>query len=128
MKKSAVFEEARSYFLPVLLGSNRLSHKISRRIYGKYRISSLTLDTHRGWRDLCDISSRFIPLCSKEPQLLGLQLRQLAESQTYTLPLLIATDGEYEALVDKISDGLESSYIICDPNTLFTSSPLANIK
>lgn len=128
MKKSAVFEEARSYFLPVFLGSNKLSHKISRRIYRKYKISSLVLDTKRSWRDLLDLSSRFIPLCSRRPQLVCHQLCCLAESQTYVLPLLIPASDEYGSLADELSLILEADFVICDPNTLFTSSPLANIK
>ena len=37
INKTRIREEARSYFIPFLLGDNEVSHKLSRRIYKKIR-------------------------------------------------------------------------------------------
>ena len=128
MKDRTLLKEARLYFIPVLLGSNKLSHRISRRIFRKYGMTSLILDEKRSWRDAFSLSSRFVPIYCRDSELLCSELCILGESEPYSLPLLVATSPRFEALIDEFAHTLEPRFIICSPDELFCSSPLANIK
>ena len=60
MNNAQLRDEARFYFVPVLLGSNAASRKLSRRIFRKYGIVSYLLDEKRSLPDLLNISGKFL--------------------------------------------------------------------
>ena len=128
MKDRTLLKEARLYFVPVLLGSNKLSHRISRKIFRKYGIVSLVLDEKPSLRDAFSLSSKFVQIYCRGGELLCAELCALARAQTYCLPLLVATSPRFEALVNEFSLSLEPQFIICKPDELFFNSPLANVK
>lgn len=128
MKDRTLRKEARLYFVPVLLGSNRLSHRISRRIFTKYGITSLILDRKRSLRDLFSFTSRFIPVYSEESSILCQEIYKIGEDWPYTLPILVPTSPGFEKLTEEFSQILEAQFILRKPEELFSSAPLCDIK
>ena len=128
MSERDVKEYASAYFLPFLLGSNKLSHKLSAKMLRKYGIVSLILDEKRSVRDLFDLSSHFFLLCqTDEHSMLADELSAIAQRYEYVLPILVPCSKKYEELVDRLSDKLETEFVICDAERLFCDSPLADI-
>ena len=128
MSDKDVREYASAYFLPCLLGSNRLSHKLSAKILRKYGIVSFVLDEKRSMRDVFSLSSRFIPLCdAKEPEIISDELISIAQKYDDALPILIPCSPKYAELLKSQSDALETAFVLCEPDEVFTDSPLADI-
>ena len=128
MKNHTLLKEARLYFVPILLGSNKRSHRISRKIFRKYGIVSLILDEKASLRDAFSLSSKFVQIYCKDGELLCSELCALVRSEPYCLPLLVATAPRFEAFLDEFAPSLEPRFIICKPDELFSLSPLASIK
>ncbi len=120
--------EARQYFVPVLLGSNRLSRRISAEIFKKYGMISLVLDRKISFLEYLNPFSCAYKLEAAEPDLLCREISAVAKQQSYTLPLLIATNGKYRDLVSDFALSLEPLFVICDADRLFESSPLCDIE
>ena len=127
MSNKSVRDEARLYFIPFLLGSNKRSHALSGKIFRKYGIVSFILDEKRSFSDFFDISSSFFPISSGESSLLCEQLVALADREPYTLPLLIPTSPQYERAVSEQTELLQKHFVLCDAERVFTDSPMANI-
>lgn len=128
MNKRRIKEEARLYFIPFILGDNAKAHKLSLKIFRKYGIVSLILDSKRGAANLWDFSSRFTRLTpSISDALTVTQLLDLARQTKYTLPLLIPCSDEYETLVKENSAELESEFVIMSADFSFSSSPFNKI-
>ena len=125
INKTRIREEARSYFIPFLLGDNEVSHKLSRRIYKKYGIVCFIIDDRMTPADFWDFSSRFLRMPKvKSNELFALRLIDLAEQSEFTLPLLIPCSKEYSNAVELSREALEPIFVICDPEDALTSSPL----
>lgn len=128
MKRKQIREEARLYFVPFLLGDTMTAHKLSFKIFKRYGIVSLILDTKKTVADLWDFSSRFKAISqSKSQEIAVMQLKDLAAQTQYTLPLLIPCSNEYTDLVKKHSSELESEFIILNADISLEDSPLAII-
>lgn len=128
MNNIGLREEARQYFLPILLGNGREAHRLSMTLFRRFGIVSYVVSPKRSVRDLWDISSRYLPLIPSADELVCGQLIHIATQSPYTLPLLIPMTPEYSALADKHRGTLESYFVICDAATIFESSPLAMLK
>ena len=125
MDKTALQEEAKLYFVPFLLGNNSASHKLSRKIYSRYKIVSYILDKKRTVSDIFSLSSRFIMLSEpKNTALTAIELVYLAEQSPYTLPILIPCSEEYERLISENREMLEASFVISSLQDTLDSSPL----
>lgn len=121
-------EEARLYFVPYILGNTRAAHKLAYRIYRKFGIISVICDRRRSLCDLFDPTSRPVVLSSTDsPRLIAEQLVELTRQTQYTLPLIIPVCEEYERMAQSERATLEHSFVICDAQTLFERSPLADI-
>ena len=128
MKRKQIREEARLYFVPFLLGDTMTAHKLSFKIFKRYGIVSLILDTKKTVVDLWDFSSRFKTISqNKNQEITVMQLKDLAAQTQYTLPLLIPCSDEYADLVKKHSSELESEFIILNADISLEDSPLAII-
>lgn len=125
MKDEELREEARLYFIPFILGNTPSARKLSRRIYFKYRIICLILDTKGSLLQLLDPTNRFLKLSkAHSSSLTAMQLTALAEQSAYTLPLLIPCSEKYEKLVEENRELLEKSFVISSIDTALTDSPL----
>ena len=127
MKERTVRKDARSYFVPFLLGSNRLSRRISARIFRKYGIVSYIASPRRSLWDILCLTGRALTLSSEQADIICQELISLGTMEPYTLPLLIITDKRYEALLEKHKTILEQHFVICSHESLFSSSPLADL-
>lgn len=126
MSSSREREEARLYFIPFILGSNRSSHSLAVKIFRKYGIFSCVLDKKRSFFDPFDPTSRYIRLFGESSELLCEQLIDLAGEEPYTLPLLIPTTAEYTQAIGEQRARLEGHFVICEPEKLFKSSPMSD--
>lgn len=128
MSNVSLKEEARLYFLPIILGNGKEAHRISGLLWRRYGLVSYILAPRRSARDLLDVSSRFVPLVSEHEDLLCMQLTHTATINPYRLPLLISTDQQYTELVEKNRKRLEPLFVICSPESLLEDSPLAALR
>ena len=88
----------------------------------------MVLDKKRSFYDFLDLSSHFVPLCEAQtPEIIVDEIIWLAQKYPDNLPLLIPCSTEYEELVKLHSQELSTVFVICDPDRIFTDSPLANI-
>lgn len=127
MSESTFKDEARLYYVPYILGNTPEAHKLSRRIYRKFGIISVICDSRRSVFDLFDLSSRTVVLSSTDsPRLIAEQLLSLASQTRYTLPLIISVSHEFEQAIAYEREILERSFVICEVDTLFDTSPLAD--
>lgn len=125
MDKKALREDARSYFVPFILGNNAASHKLSRQIYKKYKIICFILDDKRTFSDIFDFSSKIIKLTEpKNTSLSAEELIYLANQSSYTLPILIVCSNKYESLIEKEKAKLEQFFIISEKQDALIKSPL----
>lgn len=120
--------EARQYFVPVLLGSNKLSRRLSAKIFKKYGIISLVLDRKISFLEYLNPFSCAYKLEASEADLICEEISRVAKQQSYTLPLLIATNEKYRALAKDYAPSLEPLFVICEANELFERSPLCDIE
>lgn len=128
MDKKEIREEAQVYFIPFLLGSNSKSHRLSRKIYRKYKIPCYVLDTRIRLADVIDVSSKFIRLTRTQSKEITVnELVYLSNQGEYTLPILIPCSVEYEELVNDMRELLEASFVISSAENVFRSSPLCII-
>ena len=125
MNKAEIREEAQLYFVPFFLGSNSTSHKLSKKIYRKYKITSYITDTKKTTSDFLDFTNIFWLLHhTMEDSIVVTQLIYLAEQTPYTLPLLIPCTLKYTELVERNRQLLESYFVILNHQDLLSNSPL----
>lgn len=125
MNNAQLRDEARFYFVPVLLGSNAASRKLSRRIFRKYGIVSYLLDEKRSLPDLLNISGKFLKLPPNEADEITVKrLKSIAESAQYTLPILIPCDEKYRLFTQRCKSALEPFFVLSDEHLALTDSPL----
>ena len=128
MDKKELREDAKTYFVPIILGSNSKAHALSSKIFRKYKISPVVADTKRSFWSFTDPFSSFLPLASKNSELVLEQLSAFVCGESYILPILIPCSDEYEALIENIKPQLERVFIICTADGVFTSSPMSIIN
>ena len=122
---TAIRKEAQIYFQPFLLGNNKDSRRLSRKIFKKYGITSYVLDEKRSIANLSLFSHRFIKLLpTNEPSILALQLLELLAQTENVLPILVPCSKEYENFIERCKTVLETDFVLSTPNEVFTSSPL----
>ena len=128
MPKESFKKDACLYFIPVFLGSNRLSRRLSARVLRKFGIVSYILDRKRTLKDVLSISSRFVKTeLGDEPPLLCEQLIAFASAEPSCLPILIPTTPKYKKAVELQRELLEGYFVISSSEELLICSPLANI-
>ena len=125
MDKKEMRKEARQYFIPFLLGNNAISHKLSKRIYKKYKIICYILDTKQTLADIFDFSSRTLKLTKASNTVLtATELVYLSEQTPYTLPILVPCSEEYKRLTDEHRELLEASFVLSSKEELLNGYPL----
>ncbi|MBE6592562.1 MAG: hypothetical protein E7642_01045 [Ruminococcaceae bacterium] len=128
MGERTLKDEARLYYVPYILGNTPEAHRLSRSIYHKFGIISVICDSRRSFFDVFDLTSRTVTLSSTDSsRLIAEQLVSLAAQTRYTLPLIIPASDELRKVVSDERGTLERSFVICEADTLFNSSPLADI-
>jgi hypothetical protein len=125
MNKKELREDAKTYFVPIILGSNRKAHALSAKIARKYRISATVADTKRSFWRFLDPFSAFLVLASDAHSIISEQISTYALGVDYTLPILIPCSDEYEAYVSAQRTELEKVFVICSAKNFFASSPLS---
>lgn len=125
MDKKELREDAKSYFVPFLLGNNAISHRLSRQIYKRYKINCFILDIKGTPADIFDFSSKTIKLTqTKSASLFAKELIYLANQSRYTLPLLIVCSDKYEMFIENERDWLEQFFVISTSKDALLKSPL----
>ena len=127
MDKKELREDAKTYFVPVILGSNKQSHTLSAKIFRKYGIRAVITDTRKSLWHLLDPFSSFLPLASSSSILCLEQLTAFALSDAYTLPILIPCSDEFENFAEQMKSELEKIFVICSAKDVLSSSPMSVI-
>ena len=128
MKDRQARESAREYFVPYILGGSAHAHAIAAQIYFRYGIVSLVCDQHPSPIGSLDPFCRYVRLSpASDSSLIAEQLLALCAQQSYTLPIIIPVSKYYEDLAEAERERLEHKFVISSKETLFSSSPLANI-
>ena len=125
MDKKELREDAKTYFVPIILGSNRQSHALSSKIFRKYKIRAVISDTRKSLWHLFDPFSTFLPLASSNSMLCLEQLTSFALSEDYTLPILIPCSDEFNMFAEKLKGELEKVFVICSSKDVLSSSPMS---
>lgn len=125
MNNAQLRDEAKFYFVPVLLGCNSTSRKLSRKIFRRYGILSYVLDEKRSLPDLLNISGKFLKLPPNEADEITVKrLKGIAESTQYTLPILIPCNEKYRLFAQRCKSTLELFFVLSDEQLALTDSPL----
>lgn len=128
MDSQSIREDARLYFLPVILGNGREAHSLASRIYRRYRTVSYMLADKRSLRDSLSLCCRFIPLHGDpRPEIVCGALIALCEQNPYRLPILIPTEPRYSRAVEKFREHLEPYFVFSDPESILSDSPLTRL-
>ena len=128
MGKAQIRDEAKLYFVPFFLGSNLTSHKLSNKIYRKYKIISYVVDTKKTAMDFLDFTNIFWSLqYTKDDSVVIPQLIYLSKQTPYTLPILIPCEKKYADLVERNKELLEQYFVISNAQDILTDSPLSII-
>lgn len=125
MNKAQIREEARFYFIPILLGCNPVSRRLSKKIFRKYGIVSYVLGEKRSLPDFFNISGKFLSLPPSEADEITIsRLKDLVSDAQYTLPILIPCDDNYRRFTQRCRDSLEPIFVLSDEELALTDSPL----
>lgn len=129
MKDRQARENARRYFAPYILGNSPLSRRLALRIYMKYGIIPALCDQRRSLLGALNPFCRYVRLSqADEPCVIADQLRSLCEQAPYTLPIIIPVTEKYKAAVSAQKTSLERYFVLSDCQSLFSASPLADIR
>jgi len=121
-------DDARAYFVPIILGSNARAHKLSAKIFHRYGICPFVVDKKRSLWRFFDLYSYFVRLTPSNDSLIILeQLLALSQQEPYTQAILIPCSDTYSDLVDRELCALEQIFIVSKPENVLSDSPLANI-
>jgi len=125
MDKHRFRENARLYYLPVVLGEGREARRLCRLIFRRCGVVSLHLSAADSFADIFALSYRRVSLVETEhDSLLCHQLTELCERYPYTLPILIPVGETRCRSVERLRDRLEPYFIISDPASVLCDSPL----
>lgn len=125
MNSKSIREDARLYFLPVILGNGKTAHHIAHSLYKRYGTVSYIVADKRSPRDLLGLYARSVILPSEEhPHLFADALIDLCRQNPYTLPILIPAEPRYADAADGLRKRLEPYFVFSDPEHIFTDSPM----
>ena len=125
MDPKSIREDARLYFLPVILGGGAASRRIASRIFLRYGSVSYILSDKRSLWSLLDLSCRHISLPrNAHPAFVAEVLISLCQQNPSTLPILVPTSAEYSALCENMHGLLEPYFVFSDTASVLTDSPL----
>lgn len=125
MNEFQLRDEAKFYFIPFILGSTPSSHRLSKKIFKKYGITSYILDKKRSLNASLDLSSRFFKLTlSQSDDIIIRQLIDVAEREPYTLPILIPCTEEYKLFAKRCEGRLEATFVLSNEEQALAASPL----
>ena len=127
MSNRELREDARAYFVPIILGSNSSAHKLSSKIFRKFGIHPIIADTKRSLPGIFDPFCYFVRLVPTNDIIIAEQLTDLACQMTQTQSILIPCSKEYNSFVDAHLVELEQIFIISQPENVFSLSPLAKV-
>ena len=128
MDKKELREDAKTYFVPIILGSNSKAHALSSKIFCKYKITPVVADTKRSFWSFIDPFSSFLELSSSNSELVLEQLTAFVSDDNYILPILIPCSDKYLPFIDDLKIQIERVFVICSANDVFTSSPMSIIN
>lgn len=124
MDKAFIKDEARFYFVPLLLGNNQASRTLAKNIFKRYHIKSFILDEKKSFSDVFSLSSEFLTLYETDDELTVFQLLELAKELPSSMPILIPCSEKYARFLKDYSDALEANFIISSEELALTGSPL----
>ena len=125
MDISSVRRDARAYFQPVLLGNNKTSRRLSRKIFRSHGICSLILDEKMSPANVCLFSHRFVRLApASDASITFLQLTELSAQMKDMLPILIPCSEKYEIAVELYRSELEALFVLSSTEDALSGSPL----
>ena len=128
MSGSDTRNEARLYFLPIILGNGRQAHRTSALLFSRFGIVSHIFSQKRSLLDLIDPCSRHVKLISLHDSLVCEQLCTIASERPYNLALLIPTTEELELFVKRNQSSLEPHFLICSADTSSDRHPASIIR
>lgn len=130
MDKAFIKDEARFYFVPLLLGNNQVSRALAKSIFKKYHVKSFILDEKKSFSDVFSLSSEFLTLYETDDELTVFQLLELAKElpSSAAMPILIPCSEKYSRFLSDYGDALEADFIISSEELALTSSPLKIIS
>ena len=125
MDVSSVRKDARNYFQPILLGNNKTSRRLSRKIFRKHGIRSLILDEKTSLANLCLFSHRFVRIApTNDASITLMQLAELSTQLQDMLPILIPCSEKYERDIEIYRSELETVFVLSTPQDILWESPL----
>ena len=129
MDPKSIREDAKLYFLPVILGGGSSARRIASRIYRKYGSVSYILSDKSSPADVFSLTYRHISLPKgAHSELVAEVLISLCGQNPNTLPILIPTSAEYADLCEDMRDLLEAYFVFSDPVSILTDSPLTRTR
>lgn len=128
MEQKSIKQQAKSYFLPLILGNSKNSRKLASKVFRQCGITSFLLDFKRSPINIFGFSYYFVELtATKNDRLLCEQLIDLARQNPSALPILVPASVDYQRAIEENRDLLERYFIISKPERLFIDSPLATV-
>ena len=128
MSNKELREDAKGYFVPVILGSNSHAHKLSAKIFYKFGIQPLVVDKKRSFSRFFDPYCYFVKLVpSDDDIIISEQLGDIVRQMPQTQAILIPCSEKYKRFVNEHLLNLEQVFIISQPENVFSGSPLAKI-
>ena len=110
--------------IPVILGNGITAHLLSVKFFYRYRMTSLLCAARKGLLDYLDPTCDFLRLFRvTEDRLAAERLISLAEEYDETLFVLIPTSEEDRRMVQRYAAGLESRFIVAEPESVFRKPP-----
>lgn len=121
-------ENARIYYLPFVLGRGSDALGVCARIFFRSGVVPFICDTRPSLAAaLCPFCKSITLSSTDSPRLLAEQLTDIARQDPYTLPILVPIDKKYRGAVRSQHSTLERSFVISDADSLFASSPFADM-
>lgn len=125
MNSKSIREDARLYFLPVILGNGKIARHVASRLYRRYGTVPYIVADKRSLCDMIGLHGRSVILPSEEhPHLFADALIDLCRQNPYTLPILIPTEPRYADAAESLRERLEPYFVFSDPEHIFTDSPM----
>lgn len=129
MDISSVRKEAQAYFQPFLLGNNKTSRRLARKIFRKYGISSFILDEKMSVANLALFSHRFIRLSpASNTSITLLQLNEITKQLQDSLPILVPCSEGFDETVKMYRTELETKFVLSTTESILNNSPLSIIS
>ena len=129
MEDSHLKELLRESVLPVILQNGLSAHRLSMRIFRRYKIVSLLCGNRKSLLDTLDLSCGFMRLFrTSDERIAAEQLCDLADEYRDCTFVLIPLSKRDRAFTDRYSEQLESRFIISAPDGLFSRPPFFDTR